>query len=220
VAVGSDNPSGADNQQGSPSHPLCGGAVTPQRLHAELLAVGAKGLEAYLQGALCDGTWSAIHGTHRFSQSSPEWLDVLRAALALLGHRSWLYREGKQRRLWVLETSAKFLSTSFDTRTVEDKPEGLDYVRGYFDADGGMPNREVDRLYFQFCQKNWESVQVVKRILHRWSIECGRVHNPSARVDPGYWRVYVRTDSHERFMREVSSWHPKKRQQIDSRMKI
>ena len=46
--MGSDNPSGADNQQGSPIRPTQGGDVTPQRLHAELLAVGAKGLEACL----------------------------------------------------------------------------------------------------------------------------------------------------------------------------
>ena len=44
--VSSDKPSGADNQQGSPSRPTWGGEVTPQRLNAELLAVGAKGLES------------------------------------------------------------------------------------------------------------------------------------------------------------------------------
>ena len=45
--VRSDNPSGADNQQGSPSLPTSGGDVTPQRLHAELLAVGAEGLSVF-----------------------------------------------------------------------------------------------------------------------------------------------------------------------------
>ncbi len=47
--VRSDKPSGADNQQGSPSRRPYGVDVTPQRLHAELLAVGAKGLEASSQ---------------------------------------------------------------------------------------------------------------------------------------------------------------------------
>ena len=50
--VGSEKPSGADNQQGSPPHLPNGGGVTPQRLNAELLAVGAKEMEAYLQGVL------------------------------------------------------------------------------------------------------------------------------------------------------------------------
>jgi hypothetical protein len=59
----SDNPFGADNQQGSPSHPPCGRDVIPQRLNAELLAVGAKGLEAYRS---CE--WS-VHGIQRSASS-------------------------------------------------------------------------------------------------------------------------------------------------------
>ncbi len=220
----SENASGADNQQGSPSRPPCGRDVTPQRLHAELLAVGAKGLEAYLQGALCDGTQSVLHHSHRFSQSDQGWLEVLSESLKILGYRSWMYREGKKRHLWVLETTAPFLSKSFDARSLVLDPSGLDYVRGYFDSDGGMPQQVDARLYFQFCQKDRESLGVVKSILEQRTIECGRVHkrvhNPSTKVDPNYWRVYVRSQSHERFMQLVGSWHPKKRQQINTRMKI
>jgi hypothetical protein len=39
--------------------PPLGSILTPQRLHAELLATDAKGLEAYLQGALVNA------GSHR-----------------------------------------------------------------------------------------------------------------------------------------------------------
>jgi hypothetical protein len=68
--MSSDKPSGADNQQGSRGiFPEM--SLTPQRLHAELLAANAKGLEAYLQGALRDGTRSARHRTHRIGQSDP-----------------------------------------------------------------------------------------------------------------------------------------------------
>ena len=218
--MGSDNPSGADNQQGSPIRPTQGGDVTPQRLHAELLAVGAKGLEAYLQGSLCDGTYSALHRTHRFSQSDPGWLDVLSDALVTLGHRSWMYREGRARNLWVLETTAEFLSATFDAHELVGRPEGLDYVRGYFDADGGMPRRCEARLYFQLCQKDRMSLETVREILGARSIRCGRVHNPSQRIDPCYWRMFVLAESHQRFMETVSSWHPRKRQQMDTRMKI
>jgi hypothetical protein len=58
------------------------------------------------------------------------------------------------------------------------------------------------------------------RILESWGIDCGRIHNPSRLVDPEYWRFYVRARSHKRFMTLVGSWHPRKRLQIDNRMKI
>src|SRR5919204_433979 len=91
--MGSDNPTGADNQQGSRGHPLEGDPLTPQRLHAELLATGALSLEAYLQGALRDGTRSARHRTHRIGQADPGWLALLQTALGVLGHRGWIFRE-------------------------------------------------------------------------------------------------------------------------------
>jgi hypothetical protein len=220
VDVRSENPSGAVNQQGSPSRRPYGVDVTPQRLHAELLAVGAKGLEAYLQGALRDGTYSALHRTHRFCQSNEDWLDVLGMALSMLGHRSWKYREGRSRKLWVLETTAKFLDLEFNPISLIGTQSGLSYVRGYFDSDGGMPRNAEARMYVQLCQKDKASLEKVAEILTSWNVECGRVHNPSVRVDPDYWRVFVRSRSHESFMRLVSSWHPVKRHQINTRMKI
>ena len=50
--------------------------LTPQRLHAELLATDPRFLDAYLQGALKDATSSELHGTHRYGQSEAEknWL--------------------------------------------------------------------------------------------------------------------------------------------------
>ena len=218
--VRSENPYGAVNQQGSPSRLPNGVDVTPQRLHAELLAVGAKGLEAYLQGVLRDGTHSALHNTHRFCQSQEDWLDVLGMALSMLGHRSWKYREGRTRNLWVLETTAKFLDLEFDPTPLTGTQNGLLYVRGYFDSDGGMPRTADARMYVQLCQKNKPSLEKVAAILTSWNVECGRVHNPSVRVDPDYWRIFVRTRSHESFMRLVGSWHPVKRHQINTRMKI
>jgi hypothetical protein len=122
--------------------------------------------------------------------------------------------------VWVLETTAPFLSKSFDAAALTFEPQGLDYVRGYFDSDGGMPCRADARLYFQFCQKNRESLEVVKDILESRAIECGRVHNPSPKIDPNYWRMYVRNGWHDKFMRLVRSWHPRKRLQMQNRMKI
>ena len=218
--MSSENPTGADNQQGSRTRRPNDELLTPQRLHAELLTSDAKGLEAYLQGALHDGTCSGLHGTHRIGQADPRWLLHLRSILALLGRRGWIYREGRDRRFWVLETTAPFLDVEFDASPLVGTRAGLHYVRGYFDGEGGMPRTETSRCYLQFTQKRRDSLEVLARILESWGIACGRIHNPSRAVDPDYWRVYVRAGSHERFMSLVRSWHPRKRQQMYLRMKI
>lgn len=210
----------ADNQQGSRRPDLFADRLTPQRLHAELLAASKKSLESYLQGALRDGTRSERHRTHRFSQSNPGWLQTLGIALKRLGYRSWSYREGKTRNVWVLETTASFLSIEFDASELVGYPEGLDYVRGYFDAEGGMPKQAAVRLYLQITQKDRANLETVRSILEAGDIRCGRIHNPSHRVDPSYWRFYVRACSQESFMSLVGSWHPRKRQQMETRMKI
>ena len=194
--------------------------LTPQRLHAELLVTSAARLEAYLQGSLRDGTRSVAHGTHRFGQAQIGWLETLKIALDVLGHRSWIYREGRERRFWILETSAKFLTIDFDASTLIGTNAGLDYTRGYFDADGGLPRRTESRFYVQFCQKDRRSLETVTKILEVEGIICGRIHNPSAKVDPNYWRFFVRASSWQRFLALVGSWHPIKRVQVQARMKI
>ncbi len=78
--------------------------LTPQRLHAELLLTGVSDSRAYLFGALHDATLSRRHGTIRFGQSDPGWLDILEMLLTGLGQRAWRYREGRTRRFWILET--------------------------------------------------------------------------------------------------------------------
>jgi hypothetical protein len=218
--MGSEKPTGADNQQGSRKRSSSGRFLTPQRLHAELLGTGAKGLEAYLQGALRDGTRSSRHNTHRIGQADRRWLETIGLTLDRLGHRWWIYREGRTRAFWILETSAPFLSVRFNAAPLIGTSEGLCYVRGYFDAEGGMPRDPSARLYLQLCQKDRANLETAREILESWAIRCGRVHNPSVRVDPDYWRFYVRAGSHQRFMTTVGSWHPRKRQLLDNRMKI
>jgi len=195
-----------------------GRLLTPQRPHAELLAGCVTGSEAYLQGALHDGTWNALHATYRFGPSDRRWLEVLSEILGSLGHRSWTYREGRDRQFWVLETKAPFLDVDYDASHLVGRPEGLAYVRGYFDAEGGMPKNSKARLYLQLCQKNRPNLETARTILESWGITCGRVHNPSRAVDPHYWRFYVRAGSHQRFMRMVGSWHPRKHTQMRDRL--
>ena len=177
-------------------------------------------MEAYLQGALKDATRSGLHKTFRYGQSDTRWLEFLRELLSSVGRRGWIYREGRQRKFWVLETTAPFLSMKFAADDLVGTQEGLDYVRGYFDAEGGMPKDSEARLYLSFGQKDRMSLETVAKILSSWGIESGRIHNPSVSVDPDYWRVFVRASSHQRFMRLVGSWHPRKQALIQTRMKI
>jgi hypothetical protein len=177
-------------------------------------------LEAYLQGALHDGTRSAAHHTHRIGQANRGWIDLLGIIFEVLGLRAWIYREGQDRAYWVVETTASFLDINFDASPLVGADAGLAYVRGFFDAEGGMPHDSSARLYFQLCQKNYGRLETVKAILSSWGILSGRIHNPSRQVDPDYWRLYVASQSHRRFMSEVGSWHPRKRQLITTRMKI
>ena len=166
--------------------------------------------QSYLQGALHDGTRSDLHNTHRISQKGTGWLSRLKDAFAEMGHKSWMYQEGKLREVYVLETTAKFLDVNFDPDLLESDAERIAYVRGYFDAEGGLPQSPDARFYIQFTQKDRVELEKVKRILERLGIECGEAHNPNAEVDPNYWRFYVRAKSHKAFAEKIGSWHPRK----------
>src|SRR5258706_5817448 len=97
----SENASGADNQQGRPRNLEEPSETTRQT---------PRVTEAYLLGALHDGTYNVRRKTHRFSQANIRWLQRLQKLLGELGHKAWLYKEGEARSVYVLETSAKFLS--------------------------------------------------------------------------------------------------------------
>jgi hypothetical protein len=77
----SDNVSGADNQQGRP-------LVLEEP--SETTRQTPRVTEAYLLGALHDGTYNVGRKTHRFSQANLEWLMLLQTKLAHLGFRSWI----------------------------------------------------------------------------------------------------------------------------------
>lgn len=79
------------------------------------------------------------------------------------------------------------------------------YARGYFDAEGGIPRDSKARFYVQLTQKNRDDLVDLRRRFERLGLNCGRLHVPSASVDPDYWRFYVATRSHDRFIQEVSS---------------
>jgi intein-encoded DNA endonuclease-like protein len=148
------------------------------------------------------------------------WLNLLKDLLAATGQRSWIYKEGRDRSLYVLETTAKFLNLRFDPDELKSKRDKIAYVQGYFDAEGGIPRNSQDRFYVQSCQKNRTSLEKVKSVLEEIGIGCGKIHNPSAKIDPQYWRFFVKANSRNEFMRKINSQHPRKQKMLRERMKI
>jgi hypothetical protein len=162
---------------------------------------------AYIQGLLHDATWR--RGTLRIAQKSKPFLERVRTLLAHLGCPSWIYREGRKRRVYILEFSkSKLLGLGDHSfKSPEDK---IDYVRGYFDAEGGIAKSAKVRFYIYFAQKNLKDLERVRNFLTQLGIGCGRVHNPSRLIDPKYFRFYVSTACHRKFAKVVGSLHPEK----------
>jgi len=199
--------------------------LTPQRLHVELLFCRNANMErkvaiAYIHGTLGDATYSKLHNTFRISQSNRGWLLRLKKLVNGLGAKAWIYKEGSSRNVSILETTGKFLSRDFDPTNLTAMPEKIAYVRGYFDAEGGVPRNSTNRFYIQFVQKNLKELEKVRNILEELGIKCGKIHNPSIKVDPEYWRFFVRAQSYQRFIELIGSWHPIKSLFLQKGMKI
>lgn len=175
---------------------------------------------AYLHGAAHDGTFSARHSTFRFSQRERSWLERLQSMLAELGCKAWLYREGQKRSVFALETTAYFLQEYRAPQTFLTNAEKIAYIRGYFDAEGGIPSQSAARFYVQFVQKNADELQEVQHMLTSLGIVTGKLHTPSKRVDPNYFRFFIASRSHRSFIEQIGSWHPRKEQLLAERMKI
>jgi len=208
----SDNQFRADNQQGRPQ-------VQPEE-PSETTRQTPRVTEAYLLGALHDGTYNVRRKTHRFSQANIEWLLFLQDCLLDLGYKSWIYKEGKNRAVYVLETSAKFLQITFNPEGFTSSEEKIAYIRGFFDAEGGIPRNPNARFYIQLVQKNQPKLDWIRNTLTNMGINCGVIHIPSKRIDPNYFRFFVATSSHELFKNQIGSWHPRKRLIFESRVKI
>ena len=166
----------------------------------------------YLLGALHDGV--VRHKTCRIVQKSSEYIEFIKNGIHEIGHNAWSYREGKNRNLYVVEFS-KSLLNGLEINSRQDK---IDYIRGYFDAEGGLAQAHHVRYYVYFAQKNLQDLMQIRDYLEDLKIKCGIIHNPSKNVDPNYWRFYIRSQSYIDFAKIVGSWHPVKSQYL--RMKI
>ena len=176
-------------------------------------------IKAYLQGALHDASRNK-RTRIRFVQKGTQWLEALKDFLEFLGHKSWMYREGKDRDVYALETIAQFLNFDFDPMQLKEPDEQIAYIRGFFDAEGGIPRNRDSKFYIQLVQKDREKIQKLKIMLQGLDISTGLIHNPSEQVDPDYWRIFVSTRSHRLFVQTISSWHPRKYAIFRERMMI
>ncbi len=159
---------------------------------------------SYILGAMHDGTIRPR--TIRISQKEESYVRFLRKLIRSMGGGAWTYREGRSRNVYVVEFSRSFMG-GHRPRTKEER---IDYARGYFDAEGGFPRGPSAAPYLYFAQKDRDDLTDLRGILIELGIPCGRIHNPSRRSDPDYWRFYVSRRSIGRFAELVGSWHPRK----------
>ncbi len=162
--------------------------------------------KAYLLGVLHDSTKTRY--THRVCQKNFPFIQFLAEGIKALGFKSWIYKEGKGRDLYIVEFSRKLLSNT----KICSASEKRDYVRGYFDSEGGVPRSLTARYYVYFAQKNFDDISTLRNYLLELGIRCGTIHNPSQLVDPNYFRFYVLRNSHEQFGKLIGSYHPVKSQ--------
>ena len=210
----SDKVASAGNQQGS--RPALYG-IDPSET-TRRAPYSERNIKAYLNGALHDATFSS-NRRFRYAQKGTEWLKVLKVLLKKIGHNSWIYKEGKDRDVYVLETLANFLDFKCNPLKFKTRAEKIAYIRGFFDAEGGIPKNNK-RFYIQLVQSDKQKLQKIKRILEEIEIKTGKIHNPSVRVDPEYWRMYVLAGSRKRFAEKITSWHPRKIKIFRTRMVI
>jgi hypothetical protein len=209
--LSSKNQLRADNQQGRPRNLEEPSETTRQT---------PRVTEAYLLGSLHDGTYNVRRKTHRFSQANIGWLQNLQRLFGELGHKAWIYKEGRNRNVYVLETSAKFLSIQFDPSLLTSTEEKVAFIRGFFDAEGGVPINNSSRFYIQLVQKNQVKIAWLHSTLKDMNIRCGVIHIPSKRVDPNYFRFFISAQSYKDFIEQIGSWHPRKKLVFESRLKI
>ena len=132
----------ADNQQGSEhiNRYVLRPSETTRRA-----PLSKEGIEAYLFGALHDGTFSS-NKRFRISQKGTEWLKFLQRLFKHLGYNAWIYKEGKDRKVYVLETLANFLDFNFNPLMLNAKEEKVCYIRGFFDSLADSQNMFLEKI--------------------------------------------------------------------------
>jgi intein-encoded DNA endonuclease-like protein len=199
-----------ENQQGSLSDP----SETTRRA-----PFARKEILAYLNGAIHDATLNKGKRI-RFAQKNKQWLKTLQRLLKSISCNSWIYKEGKNRKVYVLETLCKDLDFRFNSENLKNNKVKIFYLRGFFDAEGGIPHKKSGRFYIQLVQKDLGKIKMIKRLLADLRIKSGKIHNPSRKIDPDYWRIFILAENHKKFAKVINSFHPLKAKVFRERMKI
>ncbi|MFQ6129262.1 MAG: LAGLIDADG family homing endonuclease [Candidatus Hadarchaeaceae archaeon] len=168
--------------------------------------------KAYLLGVIHDATERKY--TYRLSQKNESFIKFIAGIIRKMGHNAWTYKEGKTRQVYVVEFAKSILRGI----RIKNKRQKKDYIRGYFDAEGSVPKTSEAELYIYFAQKNISDLRQVQRYLESLDVKCGKIHNPSKRADPNYWRFFVSRRSHKDFATKVGSWHPEKGQVLQRKL--
>ena len=168
--------------------------------------------KAYLIGVLHDAT--SAKRTYRIATKDLEFAEFLQKGIRELGPSAWIYREGKNRKLYIVEFSKSLLAN----KSIKSQSEKIEYIRGYFDAEGGIAKSPKVRYYIYFAQKNEADLYQLRNYLEELEIRCGIIHNPSKLVDPNYFRFFVKVKSYLDFAKKIGSNHPIKSQYL--RVKI
>ena len=211
-----DNAFGAVNQQERSSHY---GWKSSETIRQTPFATRDE-IKAYLFGAMHDGWIRKSDSRYRIAQKGTGWLEAIQVMLSDIGYKSWIYQEGKTRDVYILESVAPVFGEAFDPNKLTLQSEQCAYIRGFFDAEGGTPQDPASKRYIQLTQKDRPKILLLKTMLVGLAVETGKIHNPSKRVDPHYWRIFVSLKSIPNFVSKIGSWHPRKRAIFDEWMKI
>jgi len=145
-----------------------------------------------------------------FTQKNREWLENIEKVIEKNLGNAWIF---KQRNINVLETKFRPLLEKIDSDKLS-KNEKLEYVAGFFDAEGGIPKNpgkvpsSTPHLYIQFVQKDPEPLKKVIKILEDSGIECGKLHEYGRKKK--CWRFFVKANSRLKFVKTIKSRHPEK----------
>ena len=146
--------------------------------------------------------------TYRISSKENSYIQLLANMIHKMGYKAWTYREGKTHDLYIVEFSKKVINNA----VIESEQQKIDYIRGYFDAEGSTSRSENVRFYIYFAQKNKQDLEQLKSFLTDLGIICGKIHNPSKLKDPNYWRFFISCKSYKLFIDKIGSMHPIKSQ--------
>lgn len=116
-----------------------------------------QAVKAYLLGAIHDATERKL--TFRISQKHKVYPAFIKKLLAKIGKKAWIYKEGKARKVYIVEFSKAFLK-GFKVNSLEEKKY---YIKGYFDAEGGITKNSKLRLYIYFAQKDKLDLEEVRK---------------------------------------------------------